>query len=109
MSFNEYLSMGWLKPLLDFLTLIVCGLVLLGSVCRVTMLDCEIHKFSWTVLYILLAVFSAGLTVDVMTFAGLSPSWYGVIGVLAGLLHLCSTFRLWRHEPPPYTRKDFKL
>jgi hypothetical protein len=104
---HDYLSMGWPKLLMDGLTVLCCVLVLFGCVCRVNMLNWRKHQISWVVLYTMISAFAMGLAVDILTFAASAPSWYAVVGVSAGLLHLWNTWSLWRDEPPNYTEKGY--
>jgi hypothetical protein len=92
---------------LDLLTKAVivalCALVILGSICRLDMMHARTNRGEWIALYTAAATFAAGMVLDLA--AGRAIDWHEVAGVVALLLQLHCTRRLWIDGPPPNTRK----
>lgn len=88
------------------LTILMCGFMLVGCVCRVRLLSFKRSGLMWIVLHTLLVSIAARLMLDLL-FVGESSGMFGLI-VAAGCAYLIATWRLWR-TAPPYTVRGFSF
>ena len=103
---NDYLTLGWLRFATDAAMIGACAAVIFICICRVNMLNWRTYKISWSAVYATMSVFAGGVAADIANLD--QPRWYVVAGLLGLLLHLSTSWRLWRIKPPEYTRKGYK-
>lgn len=87
-----------------YIGLAACIAVLLGCICRIGLMQRRRNHVSWWLIYVLLAVYAAGMALDLAI--GRWVDWYEIAGIGGVLLYLERTRKLWRHGPPPETCTD---
>lgn len=97
-SYNQWL--------LNVLIVLGCVVVMVGCICRVNLLDSR-NALGWVLAYVLMAGLAMRLLLNALHQA--NTSWYAVLGVLAALMHLFSTQRVWKDDAPPFTQRNFML
>lgn len=88
-----------MELLLNALTVALCAVVFVGAICRLDLLRAGAHRAEWIAMYTFAAIFAAGTVLDVAH--GRIVEWWSVAGVVALLLQLHATRRLWANGPPP--------
>jgi hypothetical protein len=81
----------------------LCAIVFVGAVCRLDMLRAGMHAQAWIAMYTLAAIFAAGTVLDVAH--GREVEWWTAAGVIALVMQLVATRRLWIDGPPSNVAK----
>lgn len=93
-----------MDALIRYAGIAACGVVVLGCICRIGLMQSKHNLFSHFLLYALFGVFALALALDLVNARPVH--WYVAAGVAGMLLYLQLTRRKWHDGPPPETRSD---
>lgn len=92
------------NPLFAWPGLLVCVLIVVGAICRITLLRPGTHRALYPAMYGLWAVFALGVGIDL--FISQQLRWYVAFGPAGIALHLVESWRRWQHSAPLETQKE---
>lgn len=87
---------------------ILVAFILVAAICRINMLDVRKHRYSFALVYLLLALFAGGTLADYLT-TDQTPSLWSICGLLAAAVNIWLTRDRWPNDVPWIAvRKEYR-